>query len=240
MSLEDISNPEYTAFVEKFKPKKTTDDCYTPELIYEVVADYVTERYGVDREIFVRPFWPGGDYKRFDYPEGCVVVDNPPFSKITQICRDYMENGIRYFLFCPYLCSFSPRIDDTVIVTASDVTYENGAKVGTSFRTNMEPGIRARSDAELAARIKDADAANRRQKAEQLLKYAYPDDVLTASMLGYLAVHGISHTVRSSDSYRIAELDSQRAAKKIYSAVVTYCRRRQRRRDGHSLNERYR
>lgn len=28
--LEDI-NEEYAAFVDKFKPKKTTDDCYTPE-----------------------------------------------------------------------------------------------------------------------------------------------------------------------------------------------------------------
>ena len=25
-------NPEYEAFVNKFKPKKTTDDCYTPPL----------------------------------------------------------------------------------------------------------------------------------------------------------------------------------------------------------------
>lgn len=25
---------EYLDFVEKFKPKKTTDDCYTPPLVY--------------------------------------------------------------------------------------------------------------------------------------------------------------------------------------------------------------
>ena len=29
---------EYQAFVDKFKPKKTTDDCYTPKNIYEVVS----------------------------------------------------------------------------------------------------------------------------------------------------------------------------------------------------------
>ena len=29
---------EYEQFVEKFKPKKTTDDCYTPPEIYEVIA----------------------------------------------------------------------------------------------------------------------------------------------------------------------------------------------------------
>lgn len=27
----------YEQFVEKFKPKKTTDDCYTPPLIYNPV-----------------------------------------------------------------------------------------------------------------------------------------------------------------------------------------------------------
>lgn len=28
----------YEEFVEKFKPKKTTDDCYTPPEIYETVS----------------------------------------------------------------------------------------------------------------------------------------------------------------------------------------------------------
>ena len=31
------SNAEYEAFVDKFKPKLTTDDCYTPPEVYEVV-----------------------------------------------------------------------------------------------------------------------------------------------------------------------------------------------------------
>ena len=30
-------NAEYDAFVEKFKPKKTTDDCYTPPLVYDAI-----------------------------------------------------------------------------------------------------------------------------------------------------------------------------------------------------------
>lgn len=32
---------DYDGFVEKFKPKKTTDDCYTPPLVYEAIADWV-------------------------------------------------------------------------------------------------------------------------------------------------------------------------------------------------------
>ena len=30
----------YEEFVEKFKPKKTTDDCYTPPTIYEIVKQW--------------------------------------------------------------------------------------------------------------------------------------------------------------------------------------------------------
>ena len=79
LTLADVDH-EYKAFVEKFKPKKTTDDCYTPERVYEAVAAWVAARYGVDRSRFVRPFWPGGDYESYPYKAGDVVVDNPPFS----------------------------------------------------------------------------------------------------------------------------------------------------------------
>ena len=73
-------NDEYNAFVEKFEVKKTTDDCYTPDNIYDAVADWVAKEYGLDRKNFVRPFYPGGDYEAEHYDPDAVVVDNPPFS----------------------------------------------------------------------------------------------------------------------------------------------------------------
>ena len=94
---------EYQAFVDKFKPKKTTDDCYTPEPIYEAVRAWAVRRYALGDAPIVRPFFPGGDYENTDYPDGCVVIDNPPFSILSQICRTYMERGIRFFLFAPTL-----------------------------------------------------------------------------------------------------------------------------------------
>ena len=57
---------DYDGFVEKFKTKKTTDDCMTPPEIYDVVRDYACKRYGVDATKIVRPFWPGGDYEHVD------------------------------------------------------------------------------------------------------------------------------------------------------------------------------
>lgn len=37
----------YQDFVEKFKPKKTTDDCYTPPDVYEAVRDWAVNRYAL-------------------------------------------------------------------------------------------------------------------------------------------------------------------------------------------------
>lgn len=47
--MED-TNEEYQKFVDKFKAKKTTDDCYTPDNIYETVLNWVTKEYKVNRE----------------------------------------------------------------------------------------------------------------------------------------------------------------------------------------------
>ena len=58
----DLGQQEYTAFTEKFKAKKTTDDCYTPDNIFEAVAGWVAKEYHQDPTCFIRPFWPGADY----------------------------------------------------------------------------------------------------------------------------------------------------------------------------------
>lgn len=58
LSFNDVSD-EYAAFVEKYKPKKTTDDCYTPDAVYEAVAAWVEKEYGVSRDSMVRPFLAG-------------------------------------------------------------------------------------------------------------------------------------------------------------------------------------
>ena len=76
MTREEKFN-DYEGFVEKFKPKKTTDDCYTPPAVYEAVKDWACRKYSIDPACTVRPFWPGGDYEHFDYPAGAVVLDNP-------------------------------------------------------------------------------------------------------------------------------------------------------------------
>ena len=61
---EKLNN--YDEFVEKFTPQKTTDDCYTPPGIYDVVKNYVCKRWNIDPKTVVRPFWPGWDYETID------------------------------------------------------------------------------------------------------------------------------------------------------------------------------
>ena len=210
-------NHEYHEFVDKFKPKKTTDDCYTPELVYEAVAGWVAEEYGLDRAEFVRPFWPGGDYLRYDYPAGCVVVDNPPFSIITRIMRFYCHVGIRFFLFAPTLTLFSGARamgDLCYLPTGVQITYENGAQVNTSFATNLETVYRVRTSPELYQRVKAADDQGRRERTRELPKYSYPDHVLTAAAAYQLAKYGQELRIRRDECTFIPAMDAQRGQDK--------------------------
>lgn len=82
--------------MEKFNPKKTTDDCYTPPAVYDYVLQYVADHCDIDGMTVVRPFYPGGDYESLVYPDNCVVIDNPPFSIVSQIVRFYLKRGIKF------------------------------------------------------------------------------------------------------------------------------------------------
>lgn len=185
-NLEEMTSAadddEYLEFTEKFKPKKTTDDCFTPPLVYEAVKEY---RIPDDAEI-VRPFYPGGDYEKHEYPDGCVVIDNPPFSILAEIKRFYREKNIKYFLFAPHLTLFSAKgEDERYIITDSDVIYENGAKVMTSFVTNMDR-YKIRAAPELAEAI-DRAVEEGWERAPELPAYDYPLEVVAAARLAKIA-----------------------------------------------------
>lgn len=207
-------NPEYDAFVAKFEPKKTTDDCYTPPMVYEAVRDWACAEYGLDPARIVRPFYPGGDYERFDYGDGAVVLDNPPFSILVQIIRFYQKQNIPFFLFGPTLTAFSSQmaVDVCHLICDAKITYENGAVVNTSFVTNLEPGVVVRSAPGLYQAVTRADARNLAQtQAPTLPKYAYPDQVLTAAGMRHLGRFGVEFQARREDCAFIRALDMQRA-----------------------------
>ena len=201
---------EYDKFVEKFKPKKTTDDCYTPANVYDAVADWCAAEYGLDRRTFVRPFYPGGDYEHFDYPAGCCVVDNPPFSILSQIVRFYLYRGIKFFLFAPSLTCFGSAKDEVcAIVSYCDITYTNGANVRTSFLTNLEDAA-VRSAPSLYQVVKIANDINLRELHRELPKYEYPAEVLTAAKVGLMSQYGIEFRVSRDKCTFIRAMDAQR------------------------------
>ena len=209
ISAED---EEYQEFLDKFELKKTTDDCYTPNVVYEAVADYVADHYGLHRAAFVRPFYPGGDYQKERYVAGCVVVDNPPFSILAEILKFYQEKKIKFFLFAPTLTLFSSSSSScTALPCGVAITYENGASVNTSFLTNLEPkALRLRSAPELYRIVKAANDENLKELHKELPKYSYDHHIITAPFIGQLSRLGIEFGVPVSESESISGLDSQK------------------------------
>lgn len=210
---------DYKGFVNKFKPKKTTDDCYTPAIVYDAIAAWVVKEYGVSKPDFVRPFYPGYDYTAFDYSDK-IVVDNPPFSILGEIIKFYVNEGVKFFLFAPALTSLAHAEKSCCFIcTDCSITYKNGANVNTAFLTNLEPyEIAVKTSPELSAIV---DTANEKaqKKAPELPKYSYPPEVVNVALITTFARHKIPVSLKRDELYFVRELDSQKAAgKKMFGA----------------------
>lgn len=211
-------DPEYQEFLKKFAPeiKKTTDDCYTPTLVYDAVVEWVANEYNVSPANFVRPFYPGGDYQKERYKSTDIVVDNPPFSIMSEIIRFYQANGIRFFLFAPHLTLFSGSTDGiTCLPVGVSVTYENGANICTSFLTNMEPKhIRFRSEPRLYEAMRKANEVNRaivvKNNGKMQARYIYPEYLVQTPFLCQCSRLGFDFVATVDETYQVPELDSQK------------------------------
>lgn len=209
---------DYDGFVEKFKQKKTTDDCYTPEPVYQAVREWVNDNIlPLDGIEVVRPFWPGGDYESFDYPENCVVIDNPPFSILAKIRRFYHERNIRYFLFAPTLvmANSAKELDSTFIICGSSIVYENGAKVNTSFITNLDCGdLRVWVAGGLSKKIEEVQKVQMALQSVNLPSYEYPDCVISPAIIQKVSKQGIELKIKKQECSAITSLDSQKGSGK--------------------------
>lgn len=204
-------NDRYNEFIEKFDPKKTTDDCYTPDEVYEAVANWVANEYGLSKSTFFRPFYPGGDYKKETY-YGKVVVDNPPFSILAEIKRFYTEHSVRFFLFAPTLTLFSAADSEiTFIPCGVNVTYENGACVSTSFVTNLEKSdVIVKTAPSLYKAVDEANDRAQAANKASMPKYEYPDNILTAAIAARWCKYGVEYALNRSDCVKVTALDAQK------------------------------
>ena len=196
---------DYDAFLAKFEPKKTTDDCYTPKEVMDIVINYVNEKYPLAGKKIVRPFYLGGDYESIEYTEDMVVIDNPPFSIITKICRFYLAKKVKFFLFCPHITAFVADIDCTHIIASADITYENGATIKTSFVSNLFGDAKIIGNVDLHQRFKKLQ-----KNKPKLPKYEYPEHVITVSKIAYCVEKGINVTFDKRDVKHYRQLDAQK------------------------------
>jgi hypothetical protein len=193
--------------------KKTTDDCYTPPEIYEVIKEWACREYEIDTSKIVRPFYPGGDYENYDYPDEAVVLDNPPFSILAKICEFYLDRGIPFFLFAPSLTAFSGRSifkRMNHIICDANITYENGAVVRTAFVTSYGGDIVAQTAPELGRLITETSDRLRKEKTRQLPKYEYPDHVVTEALLQRYSKYGVDFKISKDDCMQVGYLDNQK------------------------------
>lgn len=222
---------DYEHFIDKFKPRKTTDDCLTPPEVYDTILAHVRGLGLIDGMNVVRPFWPGADFTRYPYEAGDVVVDNPPFSILAAIIDWYNRHGVRYWLFAPHLTimSYALRPGITVVIVNGRTTYENGAVVQTSFVTNLYPHAPAVVvDGTLSLALSEASRRyeKRRKPVKVLPSYSYPDCVVTAANLGtWIATSGGHLEIGREECIKINALDCQRAAgKSLYGGGLLLTR----------------
>ena len=204
-SANPIVFRDYESFVAKFADNpKTTDDCYTPQDIYEAVVRYVGEICNLSGKQILRPFYPGGDYENAEYPDNGVVIDNPPFSIFTKIVKFYTTYGVPFFLFGPGLTISSCCKYCTAVIVSESVRFSNGAEVKCNFATNLMGDTLMATSVRLSALLKNCKSQN--QKVN-LPKYGYPAEVLSVSDFQSICRGSEDFAVSRSEGLVIRTLD---------------------------------
>lgn len=197
---------------------KTSDDVFTPPLVYEEVLKYINEKIiPIDSIEIQRPFYPGGDYQKDaeTYNEKSLVIDNPPFSICSEIIDFYTKNNIKFFIFTNGLTIFSYLNRDVhLLCPYAQIKYENGAKINTCFIHNLLPrGVTIGGD--LRDRLKNLCKESKTNRK----KYSYPDEVLSVAQSLELAkiIKG-DHTITNYKS--ISGLNVNGKQKKVFCKAM--------------------
>lgn len=203
---------DYESFVAKFKDNpKTTDDCYTPQDVYEAVVKYVGTITDLEGKEILRPFYPGGDYVNAEYPEDGVVIDNPPFSMFTKICKFYTENEIPFFLFGPGMTILNVCKYCTAVIVNRAVEFANGAKVPLNFATNLLGDTMVTTAIQLNKALRDLPSQNAKK---ELPAYRYPDELLSVSDFQILAKGDYDFAIKRGEGVLVNNLDNHPCRKK--------------------------
>lgn len=184
----------YEEFISKFQESnkpRTTDDVMTPWPVYCAVRDWVIKKFSIpdDWEI-IRPFYPGGNFEAVDYSGGKkVVIDNPPFSKLSKILRFYEEREIPFFLFSDGKTTFHRLYTNPnhSVILGAKIIYDKHVEVFSAFETNLLKPYTVCSDASLFEVVKAACPPRGKKKKRF---YQWPRNVLIFSTLDRLCNAG--------------------------------------------------
>lgn len=116
-----------------------------------------------------------------------------------------MERKIRFFLFAPTLSLFNAAAGRAnYVVCGAKITYDNGARVNTSFVTNMG-AVKIMTAPELNKKLKEIEKGQHTKSRNGI---EYPDNVITAARLTKIANSDASFEVRAEECKFIRKIDA--------------------------------
>lgn len=206
-SANPIIFNDYESYIQKFEGKKTTDDTYTPRDVFEAVLQYVGEIYDLKGKQILRPFYPGGDYERAEYPADGVVIDNPPFSIFKKIVSFFAARKIPFFLFGPGMTILNVFKYCSVVIVSPAIRFENGANVRCNFATNLFEQKLVTTATRLTQLLKQCAS---QQNANSITLYEYPEQVLSVSDLQTIARGGDDFCLTEKEAVIIESLNGRK------------------------------
>lgn len=87
---------------------------------------------------------------------------------------------------------------------------KNGARVNTSFTTNLNGDVRFRSAPELYRILDKVNKSNIKETTKTLPKYEYPNNVITSTRLALFSKYGVDFSVKKNEVCKITRLESQK------------------------------
>ena len=208
-SANPIIFRDYESYIAKFADQeKTTDDTYTPPDVFDAVVKYVSSVYDMTDKVILRPFYPGGDYENAEYPENGVVIDNPPFSIFSNICKFYTANDIPFFLFGPGLTIASCCKYCTAVVINCGITFENGAIIPCNFASNLFGDTMIMTAPILNRLIGNCESQRKKAAGKAVYTYKFPLELLSVSDLSIFCREGIEFSVSRDEGYIVRRLDN--------------------------------
>jgi hypothetical protein len=211
---------DYESFLAKFADNpKTTDDCFTPQDVWEAVVQYVGTVVDLSDKQILRPFFPGGDYEEAIYPENGIVIDNPPFSIFTNIVRFYTARNIPFFLFGNGMTITRCLKYCTAIIINGSITFENGASLPCNFASNLFGDTLIMTAPKLHRAILSCPS-QQKNSGKNVNTYNWPKELLTVSDMSSFARAGIEFSVSRNEGYIVNDLDNMPTTSGLFGAQV--------------------